>query len=44
MWQRICLLLLFIANAAGAQQSGFTDFGRDKILKEARESTGRGKL
>ena len=27
-----------------AEQSGFTDLGRDKILNEAKEWTGRGKL
>ena len=32
------------ARLIHAEQSGFTDLGRDEILREAKESTGRGKL
>ncbi|MEL7045379.1 MAG: CopG family transcriptional regulator [Pseudomonadota bacterium] len=32
------------ARLIHAEQSGFTDLSRDEILKEAKESTGRGKL
>ena len=32
------------ARLIHAEQSGFTDLGRDKILNEAKEWTGRGKL